>query len=273
MPTTATPASDDGGALLLYGVFRTLIARQVPLSVSDYLDAIRILGQELRGEDLASVVSRGRLRRLCEVLWTRGPEEVRLLHRIFDGIAPPSAEDVAEIRAQLAALAPTPPPQTGQTVQPGAPAANPVGAGADAQAANASSDPGAAARAAISFESVGRAGGLPLPRPRPGASSTDAWVLQPQTVLSARALAILWRRYRRMTRVGPRTEFDLDATFTGYVQRGVLDRPVYRARRTNAARLLILADASASMAPWYPFLTVLGESLRLSRLRGAELWY
>ena len=91
--------------------------------------------------------------------------------------------------------------------------------------------------------------------------------------MSARALAVLWRRYRRMTRVGPRTEFDLDATVASYLRRGLLDRPVFRARRTNSARLLILADASPSMAPWYPFLAALAESLRLSRLRCGELWH
>jgi uncharacterized protein with von Willebrand factor type A (vWA) domain len=41
----------------------------------------------------------------------------------------------------------------------------------------------------------------------------------------------------------------------------------------NTARLLILADASPSMAPWRPFLDALAQSLHLSRVQGAELWY
>jgi uncharacterized protein with von Willebrand factor type A (vWA) domain len=50
-------------------------------------------------------------------------------------------------------------------------------------------------------------------------------------------------------------------------------QPVCRPRRANSARLLVLADASASMDPWRPFLATLADSLRLGRLASAELRY
>jgi uncharacterized protein with von Willebrand factor type A (vWA) domain len=46
-----------------------------------------------------------------------------------------------------------------------------------------------------------------------------------------------------------------------------------RAPRRNRARLLILADVSASMAPWLPFLDALAGSLALGRLRQATIHY
>ena len=262
-------AAPDSGSLLLYGVFRSLIEHQVPLGVSDYLDAVRAIDLQVRTGDIADVANRRRLRRLCEVLWTRSPEEVRLLHRIFDRIEPPPAEEVAEARTVFESGPQDHRATPGNVREPLAGRSDLNDTGAPGAARTTEDAP----RVAVSFEAAAHAGGLPLPRPVLPTSGDAAWVLQTQTVMSARALAILWRRYRRMTRVGPRTEFDLDATVASYLRRGVLHEPVLRARRTNAARLLILADASPSMAPWYPFLSTLAESLRLSRLPGGELWY
>lgn len=264
--------------LLLYGVFRSLIEHQVPLSVSDYLDAVRALDMQVRADDIATVLTRRSVRRLCEVLWTRSPEEVRLLHRIFDGIAPPTADEVAAIDARFSpatSSASTAAPSHGRSAAgaDSSSAAGPVSTAAASPSPSGSRSPSGEVAVTVSFESAGQTGGVPLPRPVLPPADDAAWVLQPQTVMSARALAILWRRYRRMTRVGPRAEFDLDATVAAYVRRGLLDRPVMRARRTNSARLLILADASASMAPWHPFLAALAESLRLSRLRFCDLYY
>jgi uncharacterized protein with von Willebrand factor type A (vWA) domain len=91
--------------------------------------------------------------------------------------------------------------------------------------------------------------------------------------MSARALAVLWRRYRRMVRAGPRTELDLDGTAAEQVRRGVLDRPVLRPRRVNRAKLVILADASPSMSAWGPFLDELATSVVISRMQSIRLLY
>jgi hypothetical protein len=101
----------------------------------------------------------------------------------------------------------------------------------------------------------------------------EDYVLHPQPLISLRDMAVLWRRYRRSTRRGPRSELDLAATMRERCRRGLLCRPVCRPRRSNSARLLVLADASPSMDPWRPFLATLAASLPFGRLASAELRY
>ena len=102
---------------------------------------------------------------------------------------------------------------------------------------------------------------------------SEPFILQPQTVLSQRALSVVWRRFRTLTRSGPKTELDVEGTIAERCRRGVLADPVLRRARVNRARLLVLADVSPSMAPWYPFLDTLKRSLDLSRLRQAGMFY
>ncbi|HRD93220.1 MAG TPA: hypothetical protein PK201_08835, partial [Accumulibacter sp.] len=68
----------------------------------------------------------------------------------------------------------------------------------------------------------------------------EDYVLHPQTLVSLRDMAVLWRRYRRSTRRGPPSELDLAATIRERCQRGLLQQPVCRPRRRNSARLLVL---------------------------------
>ena len=254
--------------LLLYGVFRRLLERRVPLGVSDYLDALRLLEGQVAHGDISGVARRESLRRVCEVLWARSPEEVRLIDRAFDEIAPPLPEDVRWLTSLLddapAAVAPR---TADQAATSGQGALDPVTVRAGGTTST------AAPSIAVSFESTTGAGGVPLPYPVLPAGPSGTFVLQPQTVIAARALAVLWRRYRRMSRSGARTELDVEATVAEWTRRGLIDRPALRPRRVNRARLLILADASPSMAPWRPFLDAVEQSVRLSRLQSAEMFY
>jgi uncharacterized protein with von Willebrand factor type A (vWA) domain len=256
--------------LLLYGVFRRLLERRVPLGVSDYLDALRLLERQVAHGDITEVARRASLRRVCEVLWARSPEEVRLIDRALDEIAPPQPEDVQWLTNLLddAREAPAVARPSGQRVASTQTTLDPV-----TVQASGTTTAVAAPSVAVSFESVKGAGGVPLPYPVLPAGAPGTFVLQPQTVIAARALAVLWRRYRRMSRAGARTELDVEATIAEWTRRGVIDRPALRARRVNRARLLILADASPSMAPWRPFLDAVAQSVRLSRLQSAEMFY
>jgi uncharacterized protein with von Willebrand factor type A (vWA) domain len=251
--------------LLLYGVFRMLMARNLPLGVADYLDAIRALRLQHRASSMHRPPSREALRRLCQILWSRSVEESRLIDEIFRTIPPPPQEDLDQLmdllhRRDPEASGPEPGPDpTGTTSL------------RDAQEGAGAAD--APARVAIDIQSGREAGGVPLPYPVVPPRGTGTFVLRPQTVVSSRTLAVLWRRYRRMRRIGPATELDYNATIAERCRRGLLDRPVWRPARVNRARLMILADVSPSMTVWRPFLDALAHSLTLSRLPGAELYY
>jgi uncharacterized protein with von Willebrand factor type A (vWA) domain len=100
------------------------------------------------------------------------------------------------------------------------------------------------------------------------------YVLRPRPVLQMRQMALLWRRLRRNQRVGVKQELDLQASVRQRCEEGVLQCPVLRPCRRNTARLLVLADASPSMAPWMPFLQELEASLAHGRLGVAALrWF
>jgi uncharacterized protein with von Willebrand factor type A (vWA) domain len=261
----------SGDALLLYGVFRELVNHRLSLGVNDYLDALRMLRTQMQREDAPQFVGRDALRRLCQVMWARSPEEVRLVDRIVDGITPPDADEVKAIDALIGAVTPRAPLEPARRSETGGERAG----GTAPETATASAD--SAAKVGVSFEPLAQGSAVALPYPVLPQRGHETFVLQPQTVMSPRALAILWRRYRRMVRTGPRVELDVDATIGELAKRGMVHQPVLRPGRANAARLLILADASPSMSAWRPFLDALARSVALSRLqavcpRAAPCW-
>lgn len=248
--------------LLLYGVFRQLIHNRVPLGVPDYLDVLRALKWQMHSDNPTRFDSRDDLRRLCQRLWARSPDEIRLIDRIFDQIPSPTKGEL-DYFAPLACGAADLIGRSNNLTQN-----SPELSSAEPSASDAFVRP----EMNVAFESVSNSGGISLRHPTlPMVSET--FVTQPQTVISARALAVLWRRYRRMVRSGPRTELDLEATTAERIRSGVLDRPVMRRQLANSARLLILADASPSMEAWRPFLDELIMSMTLSKLTSVRLLF
>jgi uncharacterized protein with von Willebrand factor type A (vWA) domain len=254
-----------GGQLLLYGVFRRLVECNVRLGVADYLDAIRALKMQASDPALERPPDREALRRVCHILWARGAEEARLIDAIFASIPPPPQRDVEALTNLIQSVS-----RDRDTI-PLEPSLTESGA----RPTSVEDDQSKAAPQAVRVEiqPPGQAGGVPLPYPVLPALSKETYVMEPQSVVSPRALAVLWRRYRRMVRSGPLTELDIDATIDAQCRLGTIERPVLRAARINRARLLILADVSPSMVPWRPFLEALVRSLALSRLQDARMLY
>lgn len=265
---------------LLHGLFRELVAQGVPIGTRDYLDGLRALAAGY-GSSADGQGERQALARLAQILWARSDEEHRLIARWFARVPATPANLLAAVDATLAGLDAegTDTPGTATTAAPSplagtaSPAASPGGETRDSPATAAPGDDPAAPRARISFSSVQEGTGLPVPRLSLDPVLGEAYVLHPQALIPPRTLAVLWRRYRRGTRGGPRTELDIDATVEERCRRGLLLRPACRPRRSNAARLLILADTSPSMDPWRPFLASLAESLPFGHLARAEMGY
>lgn len=255
---------------LLLGLFRELKANGVPVGTRDYLDGVEALRLGFGQGDRAA------LRELASALWGRSDEERRLIARWFDVLPLPEAAQITTVDNALDSLdATTSEPSTAATApRPVAPTT--AGSSASPTAAPGPSPDTAiaqAARARVSFAATREGSGLPIPRLASAPPIGEDYVLDPQPLISPRDMAVLWRRYRRSTRHGPRTEMDLAATLRERCRRGLLCHPVCRPRRSNSARLLILADASPSMDPWRPFLATLAASLPLGRLARAELRY
>lgn len=247
----------------LLGLFRELIANGVPLGTRDYLEGLEALRTELVDQTL-SACSRARLCELTQLLWARSDEERRLITRWFEAVPPTAATAIDAFEASAAthdvqapSRRPSVHPPTASA--PGAPRDDPAAPQGEARRI-------AGPKARVSFAGSGETGGIPVPRLMAEPILFEDYVLQPKALISSRELSVLLRRYRRASRHGPRRELDVQATIRARCRDGQLRAPIYRAQRTNTARLVVLADVSPSMAPWSSFLDTLADSLALGRL-------
>lgn len=256
----------------LLGLFRELLANGAPIGVRDYLDGLRAL-QLGFGQN-----SPDRLLKLALALWSRSDEEHRLISRYFGSFPELPNELIQGVEEMLLENLDEPKVRDRQGSKrvssidgvdsPLSRLKQPIKGTAEESASR-----DELPRALVSFSNAQRNGGLPLPNLVADPNIGEEYVLKPQTQFRPRDLAVLWRRYRRSTRQGLRTELDLAATIHERCRQGYLSQPVCRSRRTNSARLLVLADVSASMDPWQSFVEMLPDSLILGRLASAEVYY
>jgi hypothetical protein len=235
--------------LPLEGLYLYLVRKGFPLSVQDYQDALGALHHGY------GVHRRDQLQWLCEALWARTEEEQIRLKRLFQEFPWPTPEVIAALTGTKPEAKPkskppkkphksTPEPeltpgQEAPIVQFGAPAETGVG----------------------------------LPRAVIPATAIQPFILTPRPVVSLRALIVSWRRFRLARRTGPRVELDIDATIAEQSRRGLLVEPVLIPARCNQARLLVLFDASPSMAPWRYLGQMVAESLERGQLGYAAMYY
>ncbi|MFM7549675.1 MAG: hypothetical protein ACKO8I_12585 [Cyanobacteriota bacterium] len=253
---TSTPHQGEAVSLPLLGLFERLIERGATLGLRDYLDVLRALEGGHGGTGPT------RLRRLCELLWARSEEEQRTIAEWFDQIPPLSEEALSGLNALPGVGPASRPPGDPATASPG---------GGDALAGR---EDTATPRARVSFAAPTTGQGLGLPRLEARPQLLGTYVLRPRPLIAMRQLALLWRRLRRRQRFGVKQELDLSGSVRRRCELGVLQRPVLRPCRRNTAKLLVLADASPSMAPWRPFLQVLEASLAHGRLADVALrWF
>jgi uncharacterized protein len=216
--------------------------------VRDYEDALTALR---RGH---GVGGRERLLWLATTLWARSELEVARIELLFRCLPPPSRAEVQELARPDA-------PE-----EPETPASPELPKPADAHSASAAAAP------RVEFAAPdGPLGGLPSVRH--GRVPLRHYVFEPRPLLPQRALIVAWRRLRRAARAGPKTELDLDATISARCRDGWVVEPVRVAARRNQARLIVLADASASMLPWRAMNRLIEASLPAGMLAHARVLY
>jgi len=266
LTSTLQPAS--AAALPLLGLFQRLIDRGAALGGRDYLDGLRALEAGYGGCEPA------RLRKLAAILWARTDDDHRTIDEWFAAITPWPDEALVELNEQLRQLEDRPRWQGSEPRSVASAASTPAGAESGATAATTPREDPATPRVRLAIAPASTGQGLGLPRLEANPPLLGTYGLQPRPLLQMRQLALLWRRLRRNQRLGVKQELDLQASLRARCELGVLLRPVLRPCRRNTAKLLILADASPSMAPWQPFLKVLEASLAYGRLGDAALsWF
>jgi hypothetical protein len=222
--------------------------RGFPLTVRDYQDALRALSLGYGGRDRQSLL------RLLETLWVRTEEESRQLNLLFREIPVPTDEEIAAWMGGE----PGPSRETG---------------GDRDEDAGPKEKPGEETQVPQIQFSAPTQSGLGLPQARIEPSGREPFILHPRPPVSLRSLIVTWRRFRRASRSGPKVELDLAATVAEQSRRGYLAEPVLVPARRNLARLVVLVDASPSMAAWRSLHPALAESLREGRLGLAALYW
>ena len=232
--------------LPLESIFRQLVQRGLPLSVRDYVDALTALNQGQGG------CSRERVKWLCEVLWARTDEERIVIDRLFRDLPPPPQELIDSM------------PHRERTPEP------PTDLG---PATEAPGSVGATTAPAVQFAAPREADGVCVPRASVPPALLEKHVLTERPVVGLRSLIVTLRRFRLARRDGPKVQPDIDATMREKCRRGILADVVRVPVRVNHARLLVLFDASPSMAPWLGSSGPLAESLRQAQLGHAAIYY
>lgn len=256
------------GFFPLLDVFQELRHRDFPLGVEEYVLALRAMESGM-GDG-----SRADLLLMCQSLWAHSAEECEQVADVLDGILPlsvteeyldsldsepPGQDQVPGSRAVAGDGSPAP---EEASPDPGTRPIDDATSGAPAEA-GAGEQPTDSTRETQPGQQIGyRRVWLPG---SPGSgtitaqfkrSSPRTWQLNPRfdfvgsLPVTPRQISQAWRHYRRMSRNGPRIEFDVDATIAQLYRDGILLKPVLIPRRTNQARLLILEDVGGSMTPF-----------------------
>jgi uncharacterized protein len=239
-------------------VLSRLRRRGLGIGVRDHLEALGALRAGF------GVGSREDLRWLCESLWARGEDEVRLVRREFDAIEIPPEETIARL--------------VGERTTASRDDAHEEGRGRARRAGQAGDQNGAASMPdaiPVEFAAAGETGlGVPPARVRSGGG--EPLVLHDRPPVAERTMALLWRRFRRPRRArsGVRAEPDVTATVVAKCRDGFVVDYVRRPGRRNTARLVLLVDTSDEMLPWRGFADSLVASLVSGRMEQAHIaWF
>jgi uncharacterized protein with von Willebrand factor type A (vWA) domain len=240
--------------MLLYPLFRCLRQNGVPLGIGDYLLAVRALreGKGLNEPDDFPF--------LLRLLWAKSREDQELFDEAFARLVQP----------QLTPAAPPPPRGPTEEARRG-PDQPPVPPPLPPPRKKGPEPRGG--MAPVREEVPSRLLRLPERPAGPAPRPAGAYQLTPRLLLSRREMTAVWRQLRRPRRVGPPVDLDVEATVRDVCRTGFFLRPSLLPRRRNLARLVVLLDRSASMAPFAPLVDALVESTRRGGLLGQTALY
>lgn len=233
--------------VVLEGLFLHLARQGFSLGIRDLTEALEAL------ESGFGTCSRENLMWLCQSLWARSDEENRRIAVLFQTLPKPTPKDVDTL--------------TGVSQEP-----------VTDQAPSKPEEPTLPDKAdrpdvtRLDFTSPENRTGIGLPSavvPAP----PETFVLTPKPLISRRACAISWRRFRRPLRFGPKIDIDVEETIQAKARCGFLPEPVLVARRQNRARVIVLVDAGPSMMAWKYSVAALVDSLRDSQFGSFGIFY
>lgn len=238
---------------LLQGLYFYLVRAGFQLSIRDYQDALTALRAGY------GVGTRRDLLWLCQMLWARSNEQLRSLDLLFQRFPFPSTDTVERLTSEGKERETEKPSDTKLEI-PSSPWEETLP----------KEDRGPTP--ALEFAPPSQKG-IPLTTAQGRPQHDEVFILGPQSIVSMRALTIIWRRFRAASREGPKVELDLEATIREQCRLGILTEPLLIPARRNQAKLTVLIDVSNSMCAWNDFQRTMIESLRTGHLGEVAVYY
>lgn len=248
----------------LLDVFTELQQRQFPLGAREYVAALEALARGF------GTGSRDDLVFLCQTLWAKSLEERDQVSQVLAVSLPPkfTPEALAALaREALTSEEPVPEGRAGRGSGDLPSRRTPRRRGSSSRGGSEGAGPEISFRLGSDTQ-----GSLVIPQPQT-TSPGGSFDLEGRTPLSGRRMKRVWSYYRRMQRVGPRTELDVQATIEQIYRDAVLVAPALVPRRRNLARLVILQDEGGSMVPFRRIAGALTDSARHGGLGTVSILY
>ena len=220
---------------LLFPLFDYLRINGVPLGVSEYLTAIRLLQEGF-------ILDKDYLKRVCKLLWAKSLEDQELFDNGFLKYIQPQLEKEININQEL---------------------------GSSKKATNNEFT----APIESNKERKHSVNDLDYKLKEPTSPShnikKNPSINRPNTVyqlthylhLDQREMASSWKQLRQLKAEGVPEDLDIEATIKEICQTGFFLKPILKARRRNQLKLLVLIDQKGSMSPFSIIVNTLINSL------------
>lgn len=266
--------------LPLIDLFTNLREAGLPLGIGEY----QLMVKALQGG--FGTANEDELKRLCQQLWVKSPQEIRLFDFHFQQViskkATPQKQSEVKSKVETSEVNPslhysqknkstTLKEQSSQQVQPKDTLTDSSSSTTDI----APTVPTPAPEYVISTEDEVQVAQAVKATNRDD-DVCDRYFLLTSDYLpvTRRQMKQIWRYLRCFVREGVPTELDIDATVRQIGQLGSLLAPVLVPRRVNRTDLLLMLDLDGSMVPFHTLSHRLAETaLRGGRLGSANIYY
>jgi uncharacterized protein with von Willebrand factor type A (vWA) domain len=235
---------------ILWQVFERLRRQGVPIGVSEYIEAIKLIKAEFEPK-------------VCRLLWAKSQEEQELFDSAFAELVEP----------QLQNYSPPEPTSPKSITLPSQDSHSPSTSPSQSTKSEPLSQPQTSKPQQTTVTSPATTETqlvipqLELPK------QTRHYQIIPSLPINKRDMAAAWRQLRLPQRVGVPEELDIEATIYSICRTGLLRRPIFQPRLRNQANLVVLLDQQGSMAPFALLIEALIESILRGGLLGKTSFY
>ncbi len=237
--------------ILLFPVFEKLKHHGVPLGISEYVLAVKMVREGMGLEDIEQ------FKRVCRLLWAKSREDQELFDVAFADFIEPH-------------LKPTIKSSVSENLFGGSSSSDSTQRDTGVQPTKDRKQPKKVVPKKHQNQIAARSVPIrrsPILKSYPVAQKRR-YHLSPRLPLGRREMAGAWRYLRQLKRIGPVEELDVEGTINSICRTGFFLHPLLQPRKRNQARVVVLVDQQGSMEPFSMLIETLVESIERGGLLG-----